>query len=98
MARVYGGKRIASEKLNLRGGQKVWFCDGCGEAFTWDEFSSVFGSFLIEEKGDYHRLWIACSDECRGQRPEGFPKGVRKPKGPLVRCGLYGEFNDRSGF
>lgn len=82
--KVVGIKRKQNEKLLLSGRHLVWFCDGCGEAFIWDENCAYYGSDKDIENQDYHRVWLACSPECCDKKPADFPKGVRRPKGKIV--------------
>jgi len=81
---VLGIRRIASEKLINTGRNQIWFCDGCENPFIWDSNSSIYGSVKDEENGDYHKMWIACSGQCKAKKPQLFPKGIRLPKGPIV--------------
>lgn len=78
MTTVHGLKREHGKKLFMNGSSRIWFCDGCGSAFTWDEHSAAYGSLKDIEAGNLHRVWIACSSECRDKMPSGFPKGVKR--------------------
>ena len=84
MASVSGIRRVGSEKLLRTGRNQIWFCDGCGTPFIWDENSHVFGSLKSEENTDLHLMWVACSRACKSLKPDGFPKGVPRPKHSLV--------------
>lgn len=84
MTAVAGIKREDNEKLVIST-HRVWFCDGCGKPFRWDGASRTYGSARSIDNGDYHLIWVACSDLCRREMPDGFPKGVEKPKRPTVR-------------
>ena len=84
MTLAVGVRRVGNEKLLRTGRNQVWFCDGCGVAFIWDDESSFFGSHKDEENLDLHRMWISCSGTCKSKKPADFPKGIRRPKKPLV--------------
>ena len=80
MPHVHGIKRSGDTKLLGRGTNRIWFCDGCGLAFLWDESSRHYGSLRDIDNGDFHRVWIACSQSCGEKKPTSFPKGVRRPR------------------
>ena len=84
MASVHGVRRKGHEKLLRTGRNQIWFCDGCGKSFIWDDDSHVFCSLRDEENMDLHRMWIACSAVCKSRKPSDFPKGVSRPKESLI--------------
>lgn len=77
---VHGIKRNGDEKLVTTGRNQIWFCDGCGTAFLWDEASSIYGSEKDIENHDFNRTWIACSNDCMREKPADFPKGKFRSK------------------
>ena len=81
--KVHGLKRLHGEKMINRT-PKIWFCDGCDGAFTWDRQSCMYGSEKDIEAWDFHLVWIACGEQCKEAMPAGFPKGVRRPKMSMV--------------
>lgn len=47
-------------------GGLVWVCDGCGKRGLWTETHMVYGTLKDEDEGNWHRLTVTCSPECRG--------------------------------
>ena len=74
MATVNGIHRESGEKLLIVSGQRIWFCDGCGQAFTWDGSSSCYGSERDIDNSEWSKIWIACSAACKQKKPPGFPR------------------------
>lgn len=87
MAEVLGIHREGAEKIIITNSARIYFCDGCGRPFIWDGNSSSYGSLKDEENDNWHRIWLACSWECREKKPADFPKGVRRPNGVLISMG-----------
>jgi hypothetical protein len=85
--KIVGLRRIGIEKLVILARSQIWWCDGCGQAFVWSQQSEMYGSHRNIEDRDFHRVWIACCQDCKSVMPEDFPKGVKRPDGQLVVIG-----------
>lgn len=74
---------MTKQPTRTPGGQQIWHCDGCGRTSLWTDEHEWYGSYKEVDDGDWSKVIVTCSAECKqatAKAGEAAARELARPK------------------